>query len=109
VDAAITIALVPSRHRLRPLLRSSVERGFDVDVLSGKCEVSVVIAFRAAKVIGASIYDVIAGWRCRPTRAPTAARSRASTGGATGLANAPRHDRAKALAIGRDAATTRSY
>jgi hypothetical protein len=32
-----------------------------VDVMAGKCEVSVVIAFRTAKVLDASIYDVIAG------------------------------------------------
>lgn len=29
--------------------------------MSGRCEVSVIIAFRAAKVLDASIYDVIAG------------------------------------------------
>lgn len=29
--------------------------------MSGRCEVSVAIAFRAAKVLGASVYDVIAG------------------------------------------------
>ena len=32
-----------------------------VDVMTGKSEVSVAIAFLAAKVLGASIYDVIAG------------------------------------------------
>ncbi len=32
-----------------------------VDAMSGRVEISVVIAFRAAKVLGASIYDVIAG------------------------------------------------
>ena len=32
-----------------------------VDVMSGRSEVSVAIAFRAARVLGASIYDVIAG------------------------------------------------
>lgn len=32
-----------------------------VDVMAGKCEVSVAIAFRTAKVLDASIYDVIAG------------------------------------------------
>jgi hypothetical protein len=32
-----------------------------VDVMSGRCEVSVAIAFRAAKVLDASIYDVIGG------------------------------------------------
>lgn len=32
-----------------------------VDVMSGRVEVSVVIAFRVAKVLDASIYDVIAG------------------------------------------------
>lgn len=30
-----------------------------VDVMSGRCQVSVVVAFRVAKVLGASIYDVI--------------------------------------------------
>ncbi len=32
-----------------------------VDLMAGRCEVSVVIAFRAAKVLDASVYDVIAG------------------------------------------------
>ena len=32
-----------------------------VEVMTGKSEVSVAIAFRAAKVLEASIYDVIAG------------------------------------------------
>ena len=32
-----------------------------VDVMSGRVEVSVVIAFRTAKVLDASVYDVIAG------------------------------------------------
>ena len=32
-----------------------------VDVMSERVEVSVVIAFRVAKVLDASIYDVIAG------------------------------------------------
>ena len=32
-----------------------------VDVMSGRVEVSVVIAFRTAKVMGASVYDVIEG------------------------------------------------
>lgn len=32
-----------------------------VDVMTGKCEVSVAIAYRAAKVLDASIYDVIGG------------------------------------------------
>jgi hypothetical protein len=32
-----------------------------VDVMAGKCEVSVAIAFRTAKVLGASLYDVIGG------------------------------------------------
>jgi hypothetical protein len=32
-----------------------------VDVMTGKSEVSVAIAFRAAKVLDASIYEVIAG------------------------------------------------
>ncbi|MGH7633616.1 MAG: hypothetical protein ACRENC_07785 [Gemmatimonadaceae bacterium] len=32
-----------------------------VDLMSGRCEISVVIAFRAAKVLQVSIYDVIAG------------------------------------------------
>lgn len=32
-----------------------------VDVMTGKSEVSVAIAFRTAKVLEASIYDVIAG------------------------------------------------
>jgi hypothetical protein len=32
-----------------------------VDVMTGKCEVSVAIACRTAKVLEASIYDVISG------------------------------------------------
>lgn len=32
-----------------------------VDMMLKRCEVSVTIAFRAAKVLDASIYDVIAG------------------------------------------------
>jgi hypothetical protein len=32
-----------------------------VDIMSGRVEVSVVIAFRVGKVLGASLYDVIAG------------------------------------------------
>ncbi len=32
-----------------------------VELMSERCEVSVVIAFRVAKVLDASIYDVIAG------------------------------------------------
>lgn len=39
----------------------SVVHSVLVDVMSGRCEVSVTIAFRAAKVLDASIYDVIAG------------------------------------------------
>lgn len=38
------------------------------DVMAGRCEVSVVIAFRVAKVLDASIYDVIAD-RVLPGRA----------------------------------------
>lgn len=32
-----------------------------VDMMAKRCEVSVTVAFRAAKVLDASIYDVIAG------------------------------------------------
>lgn len=32
-----------------------------VELMSGCCEVSVIVAFRVAKVLNASIYDVIAG------------------------------------------------
>ena len=32
-----------------------------VDVMSGRCEVSVAIAFRTAKMLDASVHDVIAG------------------------------------------------
>jgi hypothetical protein len=37
-----------------------------VDMMSGRCEVSVTIAFRAAKVLDASIYNVIAGTAVPP-------------------------------------------
>jgi len=46
---------------------STVERALPfahsqrVDTMFGRCEVSVVIAFRVAKLLDASIYDVIAG------------------------------------------------
>src|SRR5215510_5865132 len=46
---------------------SNVERSLPlahsvlVETMSGRCEVSVVIAFRVAKVLGMSLYDVIAG------------------------------------------------
>lgn len=41
-----------------------------VDVMSGRSEVSVAIAFRAARVLGASIYDVIAGARAAGRHVP---------------------------------------
>lgn len=43
-------------ERSLPLAHSGL-----VEVMSERVEVSVVIAFRVAKVLGASIYDVIAG------------------------------------------------
>jgi hypothetical protein len=38
-----------------------VAHSLRVDMMSGRCEVSVTVAFRTAKVLDASIYDVIAG------------------------------------------------
>ena len=43
-----------------------VAHSLRVDMMSGRCEVSVTIAFRAAKVLNASIYGVIAGTALPP-------------------------------------------
>jgi hypothetical protein len=67
---------LPEQENVRVCLRAlhvkfgnwrNVERSLPVahsvlvDVMTGKCEVSVAIAFRTTKVLEASVYDVIAG------------------------------------------------